>query len=127
MRRPRSIRFDGLLASVAERPHAPAPAGPNARVAVVVVVGRSGEDKPAVEEPMSEAESIVSIVTKRKAVIKSGMTEARMTEATWAHHSAVPGGRTHRRSDADGHNRDRRDRYLAHHDCCSVGCVKRPG
>jgi hypothetical protein len=76
---------------------------------------------------MPEVKSIITIVAECEAVTEAGMSEPRMTEATWAHHPAVPGGRTHCRSDADGHDRGGQDCYFAHHDACSVGCVKRPG
>jgi hypothetical protein len=65
--------------------------------------------------------SVITIVTEREAV-----TDAGMTKATGAHHPAVPSGRAHRRSDADGHDRGGQDCYFAHHDACSVGCVKPP-
>jgi len=76
---------------------------------------------------MPEVKSIITIVAEREAVTEAGMREPRMTEATWAHHPAVPGGRAPRRSDAEGHDRGGQDCYFAHHDACSVGCVKRPG
>lgn len=64
-------------ASVADRPHAPAPAGPHAGVTVIGVVVRCSEEREVVpEEPVPETKSVVAVVIATEPeVIISVVTE----------------------------------------------------